>query len=52
MHLLEYVKCVDFLDEPLMYYRIFDNSAFHRFQENLPQQMELVNQRIPDSSVK
>lgn len=46
MNLLENVKSVALLDEPLMYYRIFDNSAFHRFQENLPEQMELINQRF------
>lgn len=44
--LLEHVKNVALLDEPLMYYRICDNSAFHRFQENLPEQLELINQRI------
>lgn len=46
MNLLENVKSVALLDEPLMYYRIFDNSAFHRFQENLPEQLELINQRF------
>lgn len=44
--LLEHVKNVALLDEPLMHYRIFDNSAFHRFQENLPEQMEMINQRF------
>lgn len=44
MNLLGKVKSVTLQDEPLMYYRIFENSAFHRFQENLPEQLELINQ--------
>lgn len=46
MNLLEQVHNVILLDQPLTNYRVFDHSAFHRYQANLPEQMELVNERI------
>ena len=46
LQLLEQVQQVALLNQPLTNYRVFENSAFHRFQENLPAQLELVNQRF------
>lgn len=46
LKLLEQVRQVALLNQPLTNYRVFENSAFHRFQENLPEQLELVNQRF------
>lgn len=48
MNVLDRVHAVALLDQPLMMYRYFENSAFHRFQNNLLEQLEMVNHRFQD----